>query len=63
MCSLSFVQTVCELEKNGFNARIGGMYLNIPMGFFFFLTVSLVIGGWKACTEPNNTIVCELAEN
>lgn len=31
--------------------------------FFFFLTVSLVIGGWKTCAEPSNTIVSELAEN
>lgn len=46
MCSLSFVQTVCELEKNGFNARIGGMYLNIPMVFFFFFFSSITCN-WR----------------
>lgn len=63
MCSLSFVQIVCVLERNVSYARIGGLYLDIPMFIFFFLTVSLVIGGWKTCAEPSNTIVCELAEN
>ena len=43
------------------NAKIGVMYLDISM--IFFLTVSVVIGGWKACAEPSNTIVCELVEN
>jgi hypothetical protein len=30
---------------------------------FFYLTISLMIGGWKVCAELNNTILCELVEN
>lgn len=40
MCSLSFVQTVCVLERNVSYARIGGLYLDIPMFIFFFDSIT-----------------------